>query len=909
MTMRKLIIGLLMALSVPMVAQSYKDVTLSHHERAKHLVSLMTLDEKIAQVGHQTPAIARLGLAGYNYWNEAIHGVARSGLATSFPVSKAMSATWNLDLIRRCATVTSDEARIYNNVYKKGLIYWCPTINMSRDPRWGRDEENYGEDPYLQGRIAVEYIKAMQGDDPKYYKTIATAKHFAANNYEGGRHHTSSDVDERSLREYYLPAFEMAVKEGGVRSVMSAYNALNGIPCGANHELLQEILRGEWGFDGFVVSDCGAVDNVYQNHKYVATAAEASAVSMKNGEDLNCGDTFQEFCKEAIQKGLLTEAQLDTALVRVLEARFSVGEFDGASLVSWKSISDTLLDCQAHRRLAYQAAQEAIVLLKNDNNFLPLTTDKTVCVIGPMAQTVTLGGYSGSPIDLSTPIEGIAAKMGVSASDGRVEFEDCTEMSYTGGGNHLVKEANGSSGNLGYIHNGDWVAFDEIDFGEGKSRLTLYTGAQNNNPTVLNISLDTRKTNPDVQISIPPTGSWSSYKEASFEVDPAIFKGKHKVYFTFRFANQNYGANMDWFRFDNPGEENPLQQDGPLYYVQGCNMVDSKATDLETAKEFAAKADVVVLCMGTDLSTSDESNDRKSLDLPGDQQKLMEAVYSVNPNVVLVMQTCSSMTINWADKHLPAIVEAWYGGQAQGRAIADVLYGDYNPSGKLSSTWYAALSDLPKDLMQYDIRKNNYTYMYYDKQPLYPFGHGLSYTTYEYADLALSAEALGLGDVLTVSFDVTNTGNRAGDEVVQLYVHANSQIERPIKELKGFDRIHLEPGETKRVTLRLGHDQLTYYNTASHTYDVETGQVDILVGASSADIRLKGTIQAEAATVKHTYKSQVVGIDTPVANLAGGRAAKVYNMAGQLVGSADDRRSLPKGILVKVPPGQKFLNK
>lgn len=909
MTMKKLIIGLLMALPVTVVAQGYKDATLSHHERAKHMVSLMTLDEKIAQVGHQTPAITRLGLAGYNYWNEAIHGVARSGLATSFPVSKAMSATWNLDLIRQCATVTSDEARIYNKVYGKGLIYWCPTINMSRDPRWGRDEENYGEDPYLQGRIAVEYIKAMQGDDPKYYKTIATAKHFAANNYEGGRHHTSSDVDERSLREYYLPAFEMAVKEGGVRSVMSAYNALNGIPCGANHELLQEILRGEWGFDGFVVSDCGAVDNVYQNHKYVATGAEASAVSMKNGEDLNCGDTFQQFCKEAIEKGLLTEAQLDTALVRVLEARFSVGEFDGASLVPWRNISDTLLDCRAHRQLAYRAAQEAIVLLKNKDNFLPLTADKSVCVIGPMAQTVTLGGYSGSPVDLTTPLEGIAAKMGVSASDGRVEFEDCTEMSHTGGGNHLVKEANGSSGNLGYIHNGDWVAFDEIDFGEGKSRLTLYTGAQNSNPTVLNISLDTRKATPDLQISIPPTGSWSSYKETTFDVDPALFKGKHKVYFTFRFTGQAYGANMDWFRFSNPGEENPLQSNGPLYYVQGCNMVDSKATDLETAKKFAAKADVVVLCMGTDLSTSDESNDREHLDLPGDQQKLMEAVYSVNPNVVLVMQTCSSMTINWADKNLPAIVEAWYGGQAQGRAIADVLYGDYNPSGKLTSTWYASLSDLPKDLMQYDIRKNNYTYMYYDKQPLYPFGHGLSYTTYEYANLALSAESLGVGDTLTVSFDVTNTGNRAGDEVVQLYVHANSQLERPIKELKGFDRIRLEPGETKRVSLSLSHDQLTYFNTATHTYDVEAGQVDILVGASSADIRLKGAIQAEAATVKHTYKSLAAGIGAPSATLAGGGAAKVYNMAGQLVGTSDDERRLPKGILVKVPPGQKFVRR
>ncbi|MDE7142719.1 MAG: hypothetical protein K2O33_07500, partial [Muribaculaceae bacterium] len=283
------------------MAQSYpyKDPTLSDRERAADLVSRMTLDEKIAQIGHQAPAVSRLGLQGYNYWNEAIHGVARSGLATSFPVSKALSSSWDAELMREVATAISDECRIYNNDKNKGLIYWCPTINMSRDPRWGRDEENYGEDPYLTGKLAVEFIKGMQGDDSRRYKTIATAKHFAANNYEKGRHSTSSDMDDRNLREYYLPAFEMAVKEGNVRSVMSAYNAVNGIPCGANHLLLMDILRQEWGFDGFVTSDCGAVDDVWQanRHHYVSTGAEAGAVSLKNGEDLNCGTTFQEYAK------------------------------------------------------------------------------------------------------------------------------------------------------------------------------------------------------------------------------------------------------------------------------------------------------------------------------------------------------------------------------------------------------------------------------------------------------------------------------------------------------------------------------------------------------------------------------------------------------------------------------------
>ena len=840
--------------------QAWKDTSLSFHERAKSLVAAMTLDEKINQVGHQTTEISRLGLKGYNYWNEALHGVARSGLATSFPTSKAMSATWDLPLIFDCASATSDEARVYNNKQGKGLIYWCPTINMSRDPRWGRDEEDYGEDPYLCGRIAVEYIRGMQGDDPKYYKTIATAKHFAANNYEKGRHSTSSDMDMRNLREYYLPAFEMCVKEANVRSIMSAYNALNGVPCGANHELLIDILRTEWGFNGFVTSDCGAIDNIYQNHKYVSTAAEASGIAMRNGEDLNCGNTFQDYCKEAIQKGFLTEAELDTALVRVLEARFSVGEFDSRSEVKWQQTPDSMLNCQKHKDLALKAARESIVLLKNETPeegeskpLLPLSTDQTVCVIGPFARTVTLGGYSGSPTDLTTPLDGIAAKMGVSSSDGRIEFEDCDGMC-AHGTNHLVVEANGSAGNLGYIHSGDWVSFSGIHFGEGVSKLTINSAAQNNNPTIVRIYLDSRtKSTPDLQVSLPATGSWSTYQQKTVNVDPTVFNGTHEVYFSFYFTGNTYGANMDWFHFYNTDDPNPLQSNGPLYYVRGCNVNDTKANDYATAKEFAAKADVVVLCLGTDLETSDESHDRSSLNLPGGQQQLLQEVCSANKNVVLVMQTCSSMTIGWAKQNVPAIVEAWYGGQAQGKAIADVLYGDYNPSGKLTSTWYSSLTMLPSGMQQYDIRKGHYTYMYHQQEPLFPFGYGLSYTTYEYSNLSLSSQRLGKGETLTVSFDVKNTGERDGDETVQLYTHAQSLLERPQKELKGFDRISLKAGETKHVEIPLSHDQLCYFNEQTNTYDVEEGTVDVMIGASSADIRLSTTITTEGAAVKGTY--------------------------------------------------------
>lgn len=868
----------------------YQDTSLSFEERAADLVSRLTLEEKIDQIGHKTQAVSRLGLQGYNYWNEALHGVARSGLATSFPVSKAMSATWNLGLVKDVATAISDECRIFNNKSNKGLIYWCPTINMSRDPRWGRDEENYGEDPYLTGRIAVEYIKGMQGDDPKYYKTIATAKHFAANNYEAGRHNTSSTMDDRNLREYYLPAFEMAVKEGNVRSVMSAYNALNGVPCGANEELLAGILREEWGFDGFVTSDCAAVADVFEKHKYVKTGEEASAISLKAGEDLNCGDTFQLYCKAALEKGLITEADIDRALTRVLAARFSVGEFDSKADVPFTSVSESLLDCERHRALALDAARQSIVLLKNDNSFLPLDKSRSVAVIGPLADIVSLGGYSGSPVALSTPLEGIASKIEYTISDGKVQFEDCTEQSVATGNKRLTHEANGSGGNLGYIFNNDWVAFDDVDLGAGKPLLTVYHGAKNNNPTTVHFYLDRIEGEPAASVTCPSTGNWATYVETSVSVDPAVFKGVHKIYTKFEGGTNGdkYCANMDWFSLTDPDAANPLETDGPLYYVKGCDVNSTDRSGFDKAVEVAGKADIVVFCGGTDLTTSDEGHDRANLNLPGVQQELLEKLYSVNPNIVLLLETCSSMTVNWAEKNLPAIVEAWYDGQAQGDAIADVLYGDFNPCGHLTSTWYNSLSDLPSGMLNYDIRKAGYTYMYHTKTPLYPFGHGLSYTTFDYTGFTLDRARLAKDEELTATVTVTNTGTRAGADVVQLYAHYDSEIERPRLQLVGFARVELEPGESKTVSIPVKHEQLAYFNEATQTFDVEESDVRFYIAKSAAELVDSKTLSAEGATVKTTRKSA----DSSVGEFAawhGCRDGVVYNLAGQAVAaSAED---------------------
>lgn len=900
-----LLTSVMLSANVQAQQYPYQDASLSFHERAKNLVSLLTLSEKINQIGHSTLSISRDGIniPGYNYWNEGLHGVARSGLATSFPESKAMSATWDRQLIYDCAWATSDEARVYNNQSNKGLTYWCPTINMSRDPRWGRDEENYGEDPYLTAELAIQYVRAMQGDDGrehKYYKTIATAKHFAANNYEGGRHNTSSEVSDFNLREYYLPAFERVVKEANVRSIMSAYNRLNGVPCGANGILLNNILRGEWGFNGFVTSDCGAVDDVYQRHKYVSTAAEASGISIANGEDLNCGSTFQEYCQQAINSGYMTEAQLDTALTRVLEARFSVGEFDSKADVDWAQTPDSLLNCTAHQQLALRAAREAIVLLKNDSNMLPISKEKTVAVIGPMGNTVILGGYSGSPTKLTTPLQGIAEKMEVNISDGTIQFEDCDGQSTTSTNHRLAHEANGSAGNLGYIHNGDWVSFSNVNLGTGVSKLEVYSGAQNNNPTVMEVYLDQIDTTPEAKVTLKPTGNWGKYVSTVVDVDSTVFNGVHTIYTKFTFTGNTYGANMDWFKFYNPGDPDPLQANGPLYYAKGCNVTGSVNLDIEAAKAVAQKADIVVMTLGTNLDVSDEGHDRSSLALPGYQEKLMEEVYSVNPNMILVLETCSSMDITWAKEHVPAIIEAWYGGQAQGKAIADVLYGVYNPSGKLTSTWYAKLSDLPSGMMKYNIDEAKYTYMFYDKEPLYPFGYGMSFTDFSYSNLNITPAGIKQGESATISFKIKNTGKRAGTEIPQLYIHTNGTLGGQKMQLKGFDRIDLQPGEEKTVTLSLPYEQLAHFNSAQNarTFDVEQGSVDIMIGASSADIRLRGTLNAdESATVGYTYEHpDPTGVTAITHNQHYGDT--VYNPYGIAVGTSENFSQLPKGIYI-----------
>lgn len=963
----------------------YQDTSLSFHERAKDLVARLTLKEKVSQLGNMVDTkIDRDDFSGqgrvtipiYQYWNEALHGVARSGAATSFPESKGMSATWDRQLIFDCATAISDEARVYNNTQSKGLNYWCPTINMARDPRWGRDEENYGEDPFLAGTLAVQFIKGMQGEqtaENPYFKTVACAKHFAANNYEQGRQGSTSFMTEHILREYYLPAFEMCVRDGNVQSIMSAYNALStdineknaagigwsssktygGKPCAMNDVLLNKILRDEWGFKGYVTSDCAGISCIYRpnKHRYFGNynestdtdiaaeyAARATGLAIKAGNDQNCEfksqlSVYQTNIESAIEKGYMTEADLDTALVRVLESRIALGEFDDN--VAWRNIPNSRLECAEHQALALKAAQESIVLLKNEipqggtAPLLPLSPDKKIALIGPYVNQIMLGDYSGTPTYTTTPFQAIAKKMNFHIGDGTIQAENFDEAVVSKNG---ASKNNKGAGNLENTAPGDIFLYRNIDFGTGCTTFEMSCGAKNTGLGQVSFILDNKDAVPFLTVDNVDTGNWTKWTTVSAAIDPTVVNGQHDLYVKFSGTN-SYVGNYDYFKFYNP-DVVPLETVGPVYLVQTSGSVNDKATDdaISRAIAVAQKADVVVFLGGTnydkldDHLTGTESHDRFKITLPGNQEEVLQRVFNVNKNLVLVLETNSSMDITWEKANIPAILDAWYGGQAQGQAICDVLYGDVNPGGKLTSTWYNSVNELPSasqsqfgnnGMLEYNIDEWGYTYMYYGKskhqsqaeKPMYPFGYGLSYTTFAYSNLNIDRTTLGKDQIANISATITNTGDRKGAEVVQLYVSfpGSAISHRPVRKLVGFERVELEPGESATVSMPLRHFQLSYYNEAMHTYDVETGTVNIYVSASSADDRLTGTIHAEGGTVQTTYLSEPTAIQDILSTLPTTTVGKIYNMQGLCVGTADDFESLPKGMYIM--KGQKYIKR
>ena len=897
----------------------WQDESLSFHDRAVDLVSRLTRAEKIAQMGNMVDTeVNRDGIyiPMYQYWNEALHGVARSGAATSFPESKGMSSTWDRQLIYDCATAISDEARVYNNLYNKGLNYWCPTINMARDPRWGRDEENYGEDPFLAGQLAVQFIKGMQGNDSKYLKTVACAKHFAANNYEQGRQGSTSFMNEYILREYYLPAFEASVKEGGVKSIMSSYNALStdinevnagglgwslgntkgkswgGKPNAMNDWLLTGILRNEWGFDGYVTSDCAGVSCIYRSVKHfyygnkfgtytddagdinTLYQAHATADAIKAGNDMNCEfknktSVFQSALDAALNMGLMTEADLDQALVRVLETRFALGEFDSTN--PWGTLGAETLESEANQALALKAARESIVLLKNEGNLLPLSTDKKVALIGPYANQIMLGDYSGTPSYTTTPYQAFSAKL-LNNFEAVVQAESFTSKSSGANGvdSSYPNELANTAPNV-------WFCYQNVDFGTTPCKdFVMACATKSSGVATVNFILDSVDGTPFLSVNNVDNNNWHNMTTVTATIDEGNRpSGVHDLYVKFTGSNK-YAGNYDYFKFYNaPGE------DGPLYMLQTTDAVNDIASDemIVQAVALAQKADVVVFCGGTDFSkpadhaTGTESHDRFLLTMPGNQTAVLQAVQAVNPNVVLVLETNSSMDITWEKANIPAILEAWYGGQAQGQAICDVIYGDFNPSGKLTSTWYNSLSELPSSsdsqfgangMLEYNIDDWGYTYMYYGKgtganvarqaaQPMYPFGYGLSYTTFAYSNFSVNATS--------ASCTVTNTGSRAGAEVVQVYVSfpnsAVPHMRNMNRRLVGFERVELAPGESANVVIPISIEQLCYYDESDHTYKVEGGNATMYISASSADDKYSASVTLSAATIKDSYHNKI----------------------------------------------------
>ncbi|WP_339815402.1 glycoside hydrolase family 3 C-terminal domain-containing protein [uncultured Imperialibacter sp.] len=826
----------------------YQNPALPVDERVDDLVGRMTLAQKVSQMTNASPAIDSLGIPAYNWWSEGLHGMARAGKATVFPQAIGMAATWDDDLIFDVATVISDETRAKHHDFVRkgkrflyqGLTLWSPNINIFRDPRWGRGQETYGEDPFLTGSLAVPFIKGLQGDDPTYLKTVATIKHFAVHNGpEPERHEFDAKVSLKDLRETYLPQFKMGVQEGHAYSAMCAYNRINGEPCCGSKSLLTGTLKGKLGFDGFIVSDCWAITDIWKFHQVVGSEAEAAAMAVKAGTDLSCGEEFLSLV-EAVEKGYITEAEIDVSVKRLFKARFKLGMFDPMETVKYAQIPYSIVDQPANQALALKTAQETMVLLKNDNNTLPLRKDlKKVAVIGPNSDQwlMLLGNYNGVPSKAVTPLEGIRNKLGAGTevvfAQGS-EYAEGLPMFYTVPANAINGPIRASYFNNSKMQ-GDVVYEEEIDqldvnWNDAAPREDL---GDDNFGVRWEGQITAQKTGYH-QLGVITTCNTQLY-----------FEGKEVARTVYHFGDE-YGDPR--LRKSEPilleaGKTYSFKVDAGENYADAMVQLvwaEPKPDLMKDALAAASGADAVIMCMGLTPRMEGEEmdikvdgfngGDRTKLGLPAAQLDLIKAIHALGKPVVLVLLNGSALSIPWENDHIPAILEAWYPGQAGGTAIADVLFGDYNPSGKLPVTFYKSVADLPAFT---DYQMTTQTYRFFKGQALYPFGHGLSYSTFGFADLNLPAESKP-GEAVPVKVTVTNTGPMDGDEVVQLYVaNKNRPADAPIKNLAAFRRIHLKTGESKTV-------ELTIRKEAFQTFDAEfnlvsvPGEFAISVGNSSA---------------------------------------------------------------------------
>ncbi|TFH27038.1 MAG: glucan 1,4-alpha-glucosidase, partial [Bacteroidia bacterium] len=753
----------------------YLDTDLDFKTRAEDLVSRMTLEEKVGQLTHYANAVERLGVPKYNWWNECLHGVARAGRATVFPQAIGMAATFDRDMMFRMAEVTSTEARAkYHDFASRekrgmyqGLTFWSPNINIFRDPRWGRGQETYGEDPYLTGEMGVQFIRGLQGDHPRYLKAVATSKHYAVHSGpEPLRHEFDAVVSERDFRDTYLPAFKKTVEEGQVQSVMCAYNRYLGEPCCGSIPLLEELLRGELGFQGYIVSDCGAIEDFHSGHKVVNTREEAAALGVLSGTDLNCGNQYKGLVK-AVEQGLIAESDIDVSVKRLMLARMKLGMFDPDDMVPWSELSLDQVAGEMHKEVAREMARKSMVLLKNDRNTLPIDKGvKRVAVIGPNAHNVYVqnGNYNGTPVGPVSVFEGIRDKLGESA-----------EVRYALGSPHheglpylvpipsevLFSDADQSTQglNAAYFNNLESVGDPLLERSEAMLDIYWWDGQ----PPVDGLT--------DDSYSVVWSGTLVPRRSGTHEVGVAgkffqfIFEGDTLI------RNNNiHETNQTYRSVDlvagRPYELKVVMQDE--HGDANCTLHwEEPGLPLAwEALQAANWADHVILVMGLTSRMEGEemrglhlegfdAGDRTSLDLPAVQRSLIRQIAATGKPVTLVLMTGSAVSINREHDLVPAILQAWYGGEAAGEAVADVLFGDYNPAGRLPVTFYRSVDDLPP-FENYDMEGR--TYRYFGGEVLYPFGFGLSYTSFQYDNLILEKDEIGAEETITVSVDVSNSG-------------------------------------------------------------------------------------------------------------------------------------------------------
>jgi len=850
---------------------SFRNLDLSFEARATDLISRMTLEEKVAHLGNANPGIPRLGVPAYDWWNESLHGVARAGAATVFPQAIGLAATFDPALMHEVATVISDEGRAKHHDFARrdlrgryqGLNFWSPNINIFRDPRWGRGQETYGEDPWLTARMGVAFVTGLQGDDPKYRKVDATAKHFAVHSGpEADRHYFDVHPSERDLYETYLPAFEALVKEAKVASIMGAYNRVYGESASASTRLLEKILRQDWGFKGYVVSDCDSIEDIYKYHKIVATPEEAAALGVKNGCDLDCGQTYDALIP-AVRKGLITEAQIDTALQRLMEARFRLGMFDPAEQVRWAQVPYAVNQAAKHDELARRAAQASLVLLKNDG-VLPLSRAiKKIAVIGPTADEVMslLGNYYGTPAAPVTILQGIREAVGPGTEvlyargadlvEGREEPRAAPLID-----SEFLRPAAGSTqrGLKAEYFRGKELSgtpvLTRID-----SRVAFrWDRAAPTDDLVARGELSQAQALSGDEFSVRWTG----------QLLPPV-TGKYELVIG---ANDGFRLFIDGRELIDGWQLNervrsvsaPIElQAGKAYDLRLEFFEEIRDAEIrlgwrrpgarppaEEALAAARAAEVVIFVGGLTGDVEGEEmkvsfpgfagGDRTDLRLPSSQRKLLEQLHATGKPIVVVLTGGSSLAVDWAQKNVAAILLAWYPGQRGGTAVADAVFGAVSPSGRLPITFYKEGEQLPAFD---DYSMAGRTYRYFTGEPLYPFGHGLSYSTFEYSQLTLDRTSLSETESLRASVTVKNTGKRAADEVVQLYVRPiDPALPRAQQDLRGVKRVMLQPGESQQVSLTVSPQQdLRRYDPAKSQYVVDAGRYEVQIGSSSRDIR------------------------------------------------------------------------